>query len=206
MDMMELRRKLISYRRASRLPKEYQEVEYIKTLPQYTDAEQTVSGGSYTCFVCTNIPNANIKTILCKYGIVKYINKGNYSPMFIASHQGGSIGASAPFATAGPSQNAITTTPTYSNITMLSDVVNEYSLTYQQNSAHYLRIGGWSDPQWTAYGSYYYVKVYGNDDSLIADFVPCYRKSDNKAGLYDLISEMFYNSDGSNDFISGPNA
>ena len=37
----------------------------------------------------------------------------------------------------------------------------------------------------------------------IRNFVPCYRKSDNKAGLYDLVNNEFYTNQGTGDFITG---
>jgi len=43
---------------------------------------------------------------------------------------------------------------------------------------------------------------------LIRDMIPCYRKSDEKAGVYDIINNVFYTgyNDGSNyDFTVGPN-
>lgn len=40
-------------------------------------------------------------------------------------------------------------------------------------------------------------------NNLIRDFVPCYRKSDEKPGLYDLVYNQFYPSAVSNDFIAG---
>lgn len=40
--------------------------------------------------------------------------------------------------------------------------------------------------------------------SLIIDLVPCYRNSDNKPGMYDLVSGGFFVNQGSNEFILGP--
>lgn len=36
------------------------------------------------------------------------------------------------------------------------------------------------------------------------DFVPCYRKSDEKPGLYDMMSNTFYTNDGTGEFVIGP--
>jgi len=38
---------------------------------------------------------------------------------------------------------------------------------------------------------------------LIHDFIPCYRKSDQKPGMYDLISGEFYTNAGSGEFVVG---
>jgi hypothetical protein len=44
---------------------------------------------------------------------------------------------------------------------------------------------------------------YYNNDILVRDFVPCYRKSDNVAGLYDLANGVFYTNAGTGQFIVG---
>lgn len=41
--------------------------------------------------------------------------------------------------------------------------------------------------------------------SLAVDLVPCYRKSDNTPGLYDLVSDTFFTNQGTGNFIVGPN-
>ncbi len=49
----------------------------------------------------------------------------------------------------------------------------------------------------------YNVKIY-TSGNLVRDFVPCYRKSDNVAGLYDLVNGVFYTNGGSGEFTVGP--
>lgn len=48
----------------------------------------------------------------------------------------------------------------------------------------------------------YYLKMY-TDGVLVRDYIPCYRKSDNVTGLYDLVNNQFYVSIGSENFIKG---
>ena len=52
-------------------------------------------------------------------------------------------------------------------------------------------------------GRIYYVKLYDNN-TLIRDFVPCYRKSDSVIGLYDLVDRVFYINSGYGSFKIGP--
>lgn len=40
-------------------------------------------------------------------------------------------------------------------------------------------------------------------DVLVRNFVPCYRKSDHEYGLYDLVTEIFYENQGTGSFIGG---
>ena len=45
--------------------------------------------------------------------------------------------------------------------------------------------------------------IYDND-VLVRNFIPCYRKSDNEAGMYDTVNGVFYTNQGSgDDFIVG---
>ena len=50
----------------------------------------------------------------------------------------------------------------------------------------------------------YSCKIYDNN-TLARDFVPCYRKADNVAGLYDLVNGVFYTNAGTGTFIVGCN-
>lgn len=48
----------------------------------------------------------------------------------------------------------------------------------------------------------YFCKLY-NNGTLVRDFVPCYRKSDRVAGLYDLANGEFYTNKGTGEFLYG---
>ena len=48
----------------------------------------------------------------------------------------------------------------------------------------------------------YYCKIW-NGTTLIRDYVPCYRKSDDVIGLYDLENNVFYTNAGTDDFTKG---
>ena len=48
----------------------------------------------------------------------------------------------------------------------------------------------------------YNMKWYDND-TLVRDFIPCYRNSDNEVGLYDLVTGVFYENQGTGDFTYG---
>ena len=54
-------------------------------------------------------------------------------------------------------------------------------------------------PKLTIYSWKFY-----QDDELIRDYIPCYRRSDNKPGLYDLVNNEFYVNDGTDEFVMGP--
>lgn len=46
--------------------------------------------------------------------------------------------------------------------------------------------------------------IISNNGIIKRDFIPCYRKSDNVAGLYDLVNSTFYTNQGTGNFIVGP--
>ena len=48
----------------------------------------------------------------------------------------------------------------------------------------------------------YNAKFYYNGE-LIRDFIPCYRRSDNKTGLYDIVNNVFYPCQGTGEFTYG---
>ena len=52
------------------------------------------------------------------------------------------------------------------------------------------------------FGKIYSTKVY-DDNILIRDLVPCYRKSDNVIGMLDLVNNVFYTNAGSGKFLKG---
>lgn len=48
----------------------------------------------------------------------------------------------------------------------------------------------------------FYCKIW-NNDILVRDYIPCYRKADNVAGLYDLVNGVFYTNTGTGEFNIG---
>lgn len=49
----------------------------------------------------------------------------------------------------------------------------------------------------------WYFKIY-DDETIVRNFIPCYRKSDMKPGMYDTVDGVFYTNAGSDEFILGP--
>lgn len=54
-------------------------------------------------------------------------------------------------------------------------------------------------------GRVYSCKIW-NGDTLVRNFIPCYRKSDNVIGMYDLVSGTLYTNSGTGTFVKGANA
>ena len=52
----------------------------------------------------------------------------------------------------------------------------------------------------------YNCKFYEANDVLVRNFVPCYRKLDKVAGLYDIVNGVFYTNAGTGEFVVGAEA
>lgn len=50
-------------------------------------------------------------------------------------------------------------------------------------------------------GKIFYFQLYSGEDELIRNFIPALRKSDNKPGMYDTITNTFYTNAGINEFL-----
>ena len=50
----------------------------------------------------------------------------------------------------------------------------------------------------------YYFKLYDQNGEIKRDLVPCYRKSDNAIGMYDLCTNRFFGKGNSNELTKGP--
>lgn len=57
----------------------------------------------------------------------------------------------------------------------------------------------------TGYQCYCTMKYYKifNNNIIVRDFIPCYRKSDNEIGLYDLVTNTFFTNQGTGTFLKG---
>ena len=51
---------------------------------------------------------------------------------------------------------------------------------------------------------YFYFKIYDKDtNTLVRDYIPCYRNIDGEVGLYDLVNDEFYSNTGTGEFTYG---
>ena len=61
-----------------------------------------------------------------------------------------------------------------------------------------------NEPRFLMNGRIYYLRMYDNTGLKVRDFIPCYRKSDRKPGMYDLVEGKFYTNIGTGEFTMGP--
>lgn len=191
------------------LPEAYEEVEYIEsTGTQWFDSNITI------------LAKTNIK---CK---VLWTNiSGNY-PMLYGAWSVFSL-SSMPsgyfcIASGGRSNNPWSSGPTVSANTLYeiahkpnTFTINgtEYTIpnagTSNSNTDRHIIIFAASNTgnvpyNWSTYAKakMYYFKVY-NEDELVNYLIPCYRKSDNVIGMYDLVNNVFYTNAGTGTFSKG---
>lgn len=204
MNLLERRRALMNVYR-SLLPKEYQRVEYLES-----------KGTQYI--------NTGLKNIMGKFEVDFARNDTTSSVYILGTRQNGTVNSLASttnynllwqfggaayadiawnldtnrhkvIAEASANELALsfdgTTKSAASSIT--SNTLNVY-LFGRNNDGVLQAIGGmklYCFRYWNEYGK------------LTRDFVPCYRKSDNKSGLYDLVNGEFYTNQGTGEFLIG---
>ena len=55
------------------------------------------------------------------------------------------------------------------------------------------------------FGDIYEFSILDENGDYVIQLIPCYRKADNEAGMYDIVNDVFYTNAGSGSFIVGPN-
>lgn len=191
------------------IPKEYQRVAYIQsTGTQYieTDIAPTStswgfdidfithnsisSSSSYGCILGKRESSGSSEFQLSTYaqtgtGLLR-MGSSNYAPKLTVNRP---IHAAL--------RNRVYTAPDNSTQTVTSANLTSRTLTIfaLKNAASVTQYG-----KVTLFG----LKLFNGNDELIADYIPCYRKADGDAGLYDLVSKSFKTNSGTGTFIIGP--
>lgn len=206
----------------ARLPKEYQEVEwiqrpgapmtnncYIKT-GVYSSKNTTVDIIEFELTIEQIHDNYHHHVFGSNYGIqAKYLNSAQY------------IGDPAKNIQAtGKFTYAVGQSPTFNRYMICGDFLYHSKVTqgleiylFTMNglgTANPSPVGpqdyNGSDKDHCAQfnGKLYYCKVTKNNE-IIREFIPCYRKEDEEIGLYDLVNNQFYSNSGTGQFTKGPN-
>ena len=217
MDMMAIRRRVLMGFKKARLPKEYREVEYIEsTQEQYIDTGYS--------------PNINTE-LICDFGSFSFVTSdggGNYRGPYGCSDTSNNAragiskaqGASRVYTSFGNKVDItyITTgTSSWANRTLHSlskngvyengiNVLLPYSnLSFGETNKHIFVFARSSNDGMAE--RFVEMKLYKfsikENDVLIKEFIPCYRKSDEEIGLYDTVSKTFYTNAGTGTFLKG---
>ena len=211
MDLMDLRRRLLM-RTASRLPSEYQEVEYLEsTGTQWikTDIKGKFSVSLESEVIFTDKQDSYSVGFLD--GSFRISGNGYYGHRT----QNG-YGSTYSL---GPS-NSLMLSKRYKYKTIfepgnqevyLDDVLVSTS-TFAKNvdtltGVHFgifARLNNDTSASLFSKVKMYYLKI-SDGGELLGHFIPCYRKFDNKPGMYDTVSKTFYTNAGTGEFLVGPN-
>ena len=181
------------------LPSEYQEVEYIES-----NGAQYISPGIqtdssiywYAKFSITHLKGDSSS------GYNMIVGAYNRPQMAVATNQWtvGNAGSSIPFI---PSEDTIYEATMNKNGSG-SLIINEEDTGLKRTGTCTPTIFNPSSIYGGTYARVYSVKyVDRNSNNNTANFVPCYRKSDNVIGLYNTVSNKFYTNHGSGTFIKG---
>lgn len=206
MNKMMLKKQYMLYalkKKGSRLPSEFQEVEYIEsTGTQYIDTGLTPNG-NYSFDIKINA-STNRKSILGalegweKNAISLYINDYNNLLWSFANKSKQATHNSFPLNT------DIQITSNRGTLRAGNEVVilDNSSFNYIGRNIILFGTNGPLGPVEFALMKLYYCKWY-DGNTLIRDFIPCYRKSDNEVGLYDIVNKQFYTNQGTGSFLCG---
>ncbi len=188
----------------TKVPSEYQEVEYIESSgTQYIDTGMNLNQNNGVEFKISNITYGNAKL----FGSRSSASSNNFSII--------STSTSIVLDFQNYNNNRLqVTTPISEPITISLNNQKMIVNTNEKNIGTYTSFttpghayifnGAGSFPNGYGLSSMrlYYCKIYDNG-TLVRDYIPCYRKSDNEPGLYDLVNNVFYTNAGSDSFTYG---
>ena len=185
-----------------RIPSEYQEVEYIES----TGTQYIVSD--------INVPwNENQYKVLLDSEVIEL--RSGSTNIICGCSDGGDAGTwfgvttNEKLTVGGGNNFAISPYERVSSKIIFGSY--EMVATVDNETVQRRRLGKANDKiAFFATGSGQYssiVKIYSAqiiwNDSLVANFIPCYRKSDNEIGMYDTVSKQFYTNSGTGTFLKG---
>jgi hypothetical protein len=202
----------------SRIPGEYQEVEYVQAAENVGayinlgfafDTAATVKIGIY---LSSNFNAA--------YPFGAAENSGKYRFMITSPYDGGayiygygSTGSAYQAARVTGTKNAINEIEYAIKSGKVSvyakpsgSSVSPTSISYTMSSNLYLFAQNYNgSARWGGQRRISYFQYYDKTDTLICDLVPCYRKSDGVIGMYDVVRKLFLTNVGSGSFTKGGN-
>jgi hypothetical protein len=171
----------------ARLPEEYQEVEWV----QIINAEQVDTN---SCII-TGLNWSEVDKIVVK---LQHVKTDNAKDISISSWGGLGAARSAPYIGTRPDtstgfmgwQSGLTNYSVTPIVSATSPDAHEITATFSSTSELEISVGGWSDATHSHPHKWYKMQFY-KGDTLLADYVPCYRKADGVNGFYDIVRGTF---------------
>lgn len=165
-----LRRQALMARKkgsSARLPAEYQEVEWIG----YSTSK---------LFLITSVEASNVTKVVSDVEKLSVPSSGTVFPDGGGSTSWGTV--------ENLSGSKWSCNPSYARDVLFGRTTLTSTKTGSPSGG--VRIG-YSTATFCPSLRYYTLKIYGANDALLFDGVPCYRKSDNRIGMYDMVSDSF---------------
>lgn len=206
MDMMSLRRRIMGAEKTL-LPREYQQVEYLRaTGTQWIDTGITFGENDFVAS--------------CQFVLPSYYGGGEYPIMSIWTNQYyywncfiRVTNSAIDLYTAGHNLLDQTINEGEMNNVEVSRTGNEWGLSNNGVSKSWnktpssvnnttFKLFTRGDAQGKSKIDIYSVVVTISEEPT-ANLIPCYRKSDQKPGMYDLVSGEFYTNSGTGEFVVG---
>ena len=182
-----------------RLPREYQEVEYLEsTGTQWIKLGNPVSTSEYR-FIFKLSPTKLAGRYDSGYNGIMGANISPQVGFYIDGWTVGNTGSRVPYLPeAGQIYEIV-----YSKDFDGSYWVDGYDTTLKR--AGYMTINlFWVESKPTnVFTKLYHASAISDIDEYLYDVIPCYRKSDHKPGLYDLVTKTFLTNSGTGEFIVG---
>lgn len=188
----------------SRIPAEYQEVAYLRSNgKQYIDSEVAASTSIITEVKCRSFVGNKAIVASGTSSSVRYQIYCNTNLTYSAAFAGTTSGLGGVSST----EVAVIRLDPVARKATINGV--EYDLPYE-GTVQERTLWLFARNQTSSVTNYYsttdmwYCKMWdGSYDNLIRDYVPCYRKSDNEAGMYDIVSNEFLTNVGTGEFAVG---
>ena len=221
MSLLTRRRALLSAKGKVLLPKEYQQVEYLEsTHNEYIDTNVYIDlttrveiDAQFLKYYHWDDNNVNFLAGVRDYnGGIKgrfeiaygktsqkvYLNMGDTTNTRILTD------ITCDFKRHKYIADAVSKTMTMDNGILLSYIENNTIENWVTSTAPFRLFGSSFSTRYLSVMKMYGVKFYKND-VLVGDYIPCYRKADNAAGLYDLVNSKFFigKGNGNSKFILG---
>ena len=202
-----------------RVPEEYVQIEYVGTHNNgelYVDTEYLVKPN--TRVVCdARIKSSDSKQWSCLFGtnhngtdpFLFYVFYDSIAKAYFSNGNGSSaVNTNFVYNTKVRIETNSTGVSWSVNGKMVDQIVLSKEQTTSMTTSHLFLFNAASGETNSTANSWCWADIYGfkiyEDDTLIADLVPCYRKSDNVGGLYDTVRNKFFTSATSTTLTKGP--
>ena len=187
------------------LPSEYQEVEYIQgTGTQYISTEVYPASSKMEYKLKVLVPSGSNDGFAIGSSGNEYLGLNLYNDSMEQSWRNY-------YSYTATNLSGYSADTSYNMVIILengyiSGTINQASINtseYNTNESYQTYLfRSFMDDNYYFVGRIYSCQIY-QDNTLVRDFIPCYRKSDNEIGMFDIVNYIFYTNDGSGVFIKG---